>query len=107
MQMSVSDAMRIVEQRLSVPTGYSTLAVASDVLLSEVRRLNTIVDRLPKYADCAIAWHGEQAWHPSEDTPAIVDASTYFAGNSIWGANINECYPTREAAEAAREEKTE
>lgn len=75
-----------------------------DVLHSqrtEIERLQSIVDRIPKFADGSPALPGDLAWHPE-----FVKAGSVF--NTLWSIMridtwkpLSECYPTREAMEKA------
>ena len=69
-------------------------------LETEIKRLRTIVDRLPKFANGVIAEHGDEGWHPTESNPGIFSVLSSLVANDEWGADVSECYSTKQAAEA-------
>jgi len=79
-----------------VGTGY-----ARDKLLAEIERLRAIINGVAHFANNEIAMPGMEGWFPGEDTPGIVGETGLSCGDGEWGAETCDCYPTREAAEAA------
>jgi len=83
-------------------------------LKAEVKRLQAIVDRLPKDASGRPVGPGDRVWvlrrnHPEELSVWEFFAYDYTEQKRIWSAQtaigvfrLLECWPTREAAEAAR-----
>ena len=89
---------------------------AAETLAAEVRRLQAIVDRLPKDASGRPVGPGDRVWvlllnHPEEMSVWEFFAYDYPAQTRIWSVQtavgeyrLLDCYPTREAAEAARKD---
>ena len=76
--------------------------LAADRVAAELRRLRAERERLPRFADGVIAYPGNAAWFPGEREPGTVGSTGRVCGNLDWGADTEECYSMREAAEKAR-----
>lgn len=69
------------------------------------------MDKLPKTADGVPVVLGDPVWFPGVPTPLFVGgsecpaANPYMASNNEDGADVSECYSTREAAQAAEKAK--
>ncbi len=68
----------------------------------EVERLREERLSLPRFADDVIAYPSTPGWFPSEKESGIVGETGWNCGNDEWGADIEDCYSTFEAAEAAK-----
>jgi hypothetical protein len=71
-----------------------------------VRKLQHVVS-FPHTADGHLVMVGYEVWHPDDSEPMTVGGhgvqiNQYAAGNEMSGAEVCECYSTREAANAAK-----
>ena len=77
--------------------------------IAELERENTalkaIVDRLPHTADGVVVWSGDEVWFPGLATPLILQ-DTGMAIDAENGAEVGECYSTKEAAAEAAKERS-
>ena len=78
-------------------------------LFCEVERLRGIVDRLPKDASGRrVIAHQDKLYHPNHDGGCGYydgeQAAFYCGCNDYDYYPVSECWPTREAAEAARKD---
>jgi len=75
------------------------------MLLARIRELEAERAELPTFADDRIAYPGMKGWYPGESEPGIVGETGLTCGNEEWGADVQECYSTFKAAEAAKANK--
>lgn len=68
----------------------------------EIRdRLQSTVDRIPKFADGSPALSGDEAWHPGMESAGSVANNRVAIWDLETWVPIARCYPTREAMEKA------
>ena len=80
-------------------------------LLGKCKRLQAIVDKLPKTADGAsvvpgmTVWYHDWLYKSGEDSP-LLDEIVVMSRPQVWGSpeEWTACYSTKEAAEAAGKE---
>lgn len=70
-------------------------------LMAEIERLQSIVDRVPKFANGEPALTGDEAWYPGIESAGSVANNRVAIWDLETWVPIARCYPTREAMEKA------
>ncbi len=110
MKVGSIEYLRVIQSQHLLKPSYVFVAV--DWAIGEIERLKAIVDELLMDAEGTIypGLRGKGFWHPGYLRPAtIVFYKLFWHPFDYWAmrflgheVRFAECYPTREAAEAAR-----
>lgn len=99
--MNHRDAIRIVRARGTVPTGYTTLGAAADVLIAEIERQDAIVERLFHEVDAKTKQLQRELTECERSRHVYSnDAAKYSARNGVLEDDLEEAESTIRRLEA-------